>query len=143
MTTNEAGRRLIMEFEGFRADAYLCPAGVWTIGYGHTGDVKPGQRVNEHQAEAILEYDIFRFEQAVTKLAPKAHANEHAALVSFVFNLGIHALETSTLLRAFNQGCPLVAANEFLKWIRAGGKVLPGLVRRRAAERSLFLTVPS
>ncbi len=143
MIINDKGRDLLMTFEGCRLEAYKCPAGVTTIGFGHTGDVEMGQKITLHQAEAILEYDLHRFEQGVTELAPHANANEFSSLVSFSFNLGLHALKMSTLLRFFNAGQKNAAAGEFLKWTRAGGKVLPGLVKRRAAERALFLEVPS
>lgn len=141
MKANAAGRALIKSFEGFRADAYLCPAGVWTIGYGHTGDVKPGQRVTEHQADAILEYDLDRFERGVADLVDvPLTANQFSALVSFAFNLGLDALERSTLLALLNAGDYQGASRQFARWRIAGGKVLPGLERRRAAERALFLT---
>lgn len=132
-----------MQFEGCRLEAYKCPAGVWTVGYGHTVDVKPGTVLTKHQAETVLEYDLQHFEDAVSRLAPKANGPQHSALVSFAFNCGVKALEGSTLLRCFKQGAILAAANEFLKWTHAGGKELPGLVKRRAAERALFLEVPS
>lgn len=139
MIVNDAARKIIMDSEGLRLSAYLCPAGKWTIGYGHTGDVKNGDVITRHQAEVILEYDLHRFEQAVERLAPKANANQFSALVSFAFNLGVGALEKSKLLKELNAGRVLNAANEFDRWVYAGGKVLPGLVKRRAAERALFL----
>lgn len=140
---NDAGRAIVTAHEGLRLDAYLCPAGVWTIGYGHTGDVKEGDQITEHQAEAILEVDLHRFEQAVERLAPRANANQFSALVSFAFNVGVAAFEKSTLLRLFNLGQHVAAAAQFDVWVKAKGKVLPGLVKRRAAEKALFLTVPS
>ncbi len=143
MIVNDAGREIIMTFESLRLKAYKCPAGVTTIGYGHTGDVEMGQTITEHQAEAILEYDLHRFEQAVTDLTKKPNANQFSAMVSLCFNIGIEAFKKSTLLKAFNGGLVKTAANEFLKWQLAKGKVLPGLVRRRAAERALFMAVPS
>lgn len=143
MKTSQAGIDLIKRSEAFRADAYLCPAGVPTIGYGHTGDVKLGQRVTEHQAEAILALDLERFEEAVTRLAPAATQNEFDALVSFAFNLGVAALETSGLLRKFLASDKRGASGEFARWChaRVNGQlvVLPGLVTRRAAEAALFL----
>jgi lysozyme len=140
---NDAGRAIVMAHESLRLEAYTCPAGKWTIGYGHTGDVKPGDRITAHQAEAVLDVDLMRFEMAVEQLAPGANANQFSALVSFAFNVGIEALEESALLKKFNAGAPLAAAAEFAKWVHAGGQVLPGLVKRRAAEAALFLTVPS
>lgn len=142
MKTNEAGKDLIKKAEGLRLEAYLCPAGVWTIGYGHTGaHVLPGSKVTEHQADAILDADLAKFEAAVARLAPGASENEFSALVSFTFNLGEAALARSTLLKKFLDGDKAGAASEFMKWTSAG-KVLPGLVKRRADERRLFLTPP-
>lgn len=137
---NDAGRRIIMDSEGCRLDAYLCPAKVPTIGYGHTGDVKIGDRITQHQADVILEADLQRFEMAVEQLAPGLSANQFSALVSFAFNLGVGALEHSTLLRYVLGGQMNAAAAEFGKWTHAAGAVLPGLVKRREAERVLFLT---
>lgn len=141
MKTNQAGLDLIKRFEGLRLDAYLCPAGRWTIGYGHTGDVKKGDEITEHQADAILELDLEHFEKHVSALAPDANENEFAALVSFAFNLGVAALARSSLLKKHLAGDKQGAAAEFMKWKYAAGKVLPGLVKRRAAERELFLKV--
>jgi lysozyme len=140
MIINDAGRKIVMDNEGCRLVAYKCPAGIWTIGYGHTGDVKQGDKITQHQAETILEYDLERFEVAVGKLCPNANGNQFSALVSFSFNVGIEALKKSTLLRKFLAGAPLSAADEFGKWVNGGGKRLPGLVKRRAAEKALFLT---
>lgn len=143
MIINDKGRALIMASESLRLEAYLCPAGIPTIGYGHTGDVKMGTKITVHQAEAILEYDLERFESAVSRLAPKANANQFSACVSLAFNIGIAAFEKSTLLKELNAGRFLNAAHQFDKWVHAKGKVLPGLVKRRAAEKALFLEVPS
>lgn len=136
---NQAGLDLIKRFEGLRLDAYLCPAGVWTIGYGHTGDVKAGDRITEHQADVILALDVERFEAGVETAVPGTRDNEFAALVSFAFNLGLAALGGSTLLKKLRAGDRVGAAAEFMKWTHAAGHVLPGLVKRRAAERDLFL----
>ncbi len=130
---------LIKRWEGCELAAYKCPAGVWTIGYGHTGDVKPGTVINEHQAEVILRYDLEKFEEGVSELmvGVPLSENEFSALVSFAFNVGLNALATSTLRKKISRGIE-GAENELLKWTRAGGKVLPGLVSRREAERSLY-----
>lgn len=138
MVTSERGRQLIMDAEGVRLDAYLCPAGKWTIGVGHTGDVKQGDRITQHQAEVILQLDLERFEEAVTRLAPGLSSSRFSACVSFAFNVGIAAFEKSTLRRKILAGDFAGAAAEFPKWVRAGGKELPGLVKRRAAEQALF-----
>lgn len=145
MKINAAGRKIITDSETCRLEAYRCPSGKWTIGYGHTGDVKPGMRLkSQHQAEVVLNYDLERFEEAVAKLAPRANANQFSALVSFAFNLGDANLRHSSLLARLNAGDPEGAAREFAKWVWAtveGRKVvLPGLVKRRAAEAALFQT---
>lgn len=145
--TNAAGVALIKRWESLRLDAYLCPAGVPTIGYGHTRDVKLGQRITPHQADVILETDLSEIEPEVDKLAPGSTDNEFAAFVSFAFNLGLGNFARSGLLRHHNAGNKARASMEFAKWVhaRVGGKltVLPGLVRRREAERRLYLTPPS
>lgn len=142
MKTSQAGLDLIKRWESLRLDAYLCPAGIPTIGYGHTGDVKLGQRITEHQADAILSVDVSRVEPEVERLAPGATQGEFDALVSFAFNLGVFALAKSDLLRKYRAGDKAGAAAEFAKWChaRVAGKmtVLPGLVKRRAAEAALF-----
>lgn len=141
MKTNEAGLEIIKSEETLQLKAYKCPAGVWTIGYGHTGDVKPGDKITEHQADVILAHDLERFERAVERLAPDwINANQFSALVSFTFNVGEAALERSSLLKKLKQKAPKAAALEFEKWVFGGGKKLPGLVRRRAREAKLFMT---
>lgn len=140
---SEAGKQIVMKSEGCRLEAYLCPAGKWTIGYGHTGDVKRGDRITQHQAESILAVDLQKTEMAVEQMAPGANANQFSAMVSLAFNIGIGAFEKSTLLKHFLAGRNHAAALEFSKWTKANGKQLPGLVRRRAEEAALFLEVPS
>jgi GH24 family phage-related lysozyme (muramidase) len=140
MKINQAGLDLIKSFEGLRCNAYKCPAGVWTIGYGHTLNVVRGQIIDVITAEQLLKQDLQQFERAVDKLITVPLTdNQFSALVSFAFNCGEGALSTSTLRRKLNGGDYLGAALEFLKWTRANGKVLPGLVRRRNAEKQLFL----
>ena len=141
---NAEGLQLIKEFEGLRLDAYICPAGVWTIGYGSTGEhVYPGQTITEPEAEELLRKDLWRFEDCVSSRVNVALTdNEYAALVSFAFNCGCGALQESTLLRRLNAGepKPRVFSEELPKWVRGGGQVLPGLVRRREAEIALALS---
>lgn len=142
MRANQRAIDLIKKYEGLRLKAYKCPAGIWTIGYGHTGDVKPGDVITEHQADAILDVDLDKFERGVLTLlgvATPFTENEFSALVSFAFNLGLAALEKSTLLKKFRAGDKAGAAAEFLQWKYAAGRVLPGLVKRRVEERALFL----
>jgi lysozyme len=139
MKTSDRGLELIKRFEGFASKAYLCPAGIWTIGYGHTKGVKPGDTCTEEQATQWLREDVEEAEAVVrssTKLA--LHQSEFDALVSFVFNVGGGAYQRSTLLRKLRYGDLSGAAQQFSRWTRGGGKVLPGLVKRRAAERAMF-----
>ena len=132
---------IIKHFEGLRLSAYLCPAQVATIGYGHTGpDVKLGMMITEQQAGDLLFQDLRQFEEGVAKLArvPLAQG-EFDALVSFAFNLGLGNLRASTLLKKVNRGDYAGAALEFARWNKAGGKPLLGLAKRREAERVLFI----
>jgi lysozyme len=144
---NEAGKNLIKQFEGLRLKPYKCPAGVWTVGYGHTESdgtierwAESGRVMTTHEAEVILDHDLANFEEWVEKLAPGVSDNQFAALVSFAFNLGTAALARSNLLKHVQAGEWQAAGDQFLKWIYGGGKVLPGLARRRDAERALFLS---
>ena len=136
------GASLIKSFEGLRLTAYQDSVSVWTIGWGHTGsDVTPYMKITEKEAEDLLMKDLVRFEKGVNDLV-KVHINQNEfdALVSFSFNLGVGALAESTLLKKLNAGDPKEeVADEFLKWVKAGGITLTGLVRRREAERDLFL----
>ena len=138
---NEAGLALIREFEGCRLDAYLCPAGIPTIGYGATGpDIRMGMVWTQEQADARLVEDLARFADGVERLVEvDLSDNQFAAIVSFAFNVGLGALRDSTLLRKLNAGDYLGAADQLPRWARAGGRIMPGLSRRRLAERALFL----
>ncbi|NEP62923.1 MAG: lysozyme [Symploca sp. SIO2G7] len=138
--TNFSGVSLIKSFEGLRLKAYQDAVGVWTIGYGTTRGVKPGQEITEAEAEALLKTDLNRFERAVIQaVRVPINDNQFAALVSFTYNVGSGAMRSSTLLRKLNRRDIYGAANEFPRWNRAGGRVLAGLTRRRNAERALFL----
>ena len=136
--------RLVAEFEGFRAEPYLCPAQVWTIGYGTTRIAgKPVTATTPPITEAVaqrwLQDDLAQFARDVDRLCRMPlTVNQRAALVSFTYNLGAGALERSTLLRRIKDGDMAGAAGEFDRWVMAGGQRLNGLVRRRAAERALF-----
>lgn len=137
--TSQNGINLIKEFEGCRLTAYKCPAGVWTIGYGHTNGVKSGQKISQQQAESFLAEDIKKFESGVNSaVSVSLNQNQFDALVSFSFNCGIGALKSSTLLKKLNAGDYNGASNELLRWNKANGKVLEGLKRRRNAEKALF-----
>ena len=142
---NQAGVDLIRRFEGCRLDAYPDPGtggDPWTIGYGATGPgIAPGVVWTQEEAEARLVEDIAQFAGAVERaLTVPVSANEFAAMVSLAFNIGAGAFKKSTLLRLVNDGHFEAAAEQFLRWTRAGGREMPGLVRRRQAERQLFLT---
>lgn len=144
MRISEKGLDLIKDFEGLRLDAYPDPAtggAPYTVGYGHTGDdVYPGLRISEDVADRLLEADVLRFEKGVTDLvkAPSLLQHEFDALVSFAFNVGLENLKNSTLLIKLNAEDYLGAANEFVRWNKAAGKVMSGLTRRREAEARLF-----
>ena len=139
MRTGRDGVELIRHFEGCRFDAYLCPAGVWTIGYGHTADVKEGDSIDQEAAEAFLIEDLEKFEQAVMRLVEVPLTQQQFdALVSWTFNLGAGNLAESTLLRKLNNYQYAEVPEQTMRWVRAGGQVLDGLVRRRAAEAAMF-----
>ena len=144
---NQAGLDLVKRFEGFRAEAYLCPAGVWTIGYGHTGDVDSDQTITENLAEELLRDDISEACAAVERLVEiELNENQFASLASFAFNAGAGSLSTSTLRRKLNAGNYDAVPSELNRWVKATDPVtgkkrtLAGLVRRRAAEGELWLT---
>ena len=133
-TTNQAGLDLIESFEGLRLNSYQDSVGVWTIGYGHTQGVHAGQTITQQQAQAFLQQDLGVAEAAVNKLGLTLTDNQFAALVSFTFNLG-----AGNLNKLMSHGLA-AAADRILLFDHAGGRVLPGLTRRRQAERALFLT---
>lgn len=142
MKTSERSLNLIKHLEGLRLQAYQCSAGVWTIGYGHTAGVRPGDIIDEVQAGIFLRQDVAASECTVMRLVTVALSqHQFDALVSFVFNTGNGNFAASTLLKKLNAGDYNGAADELLRWIHAGGKSLPGLVARREAERTLFLTL--
>ncbi|ELZ5049576.1 lysozyme (plasmid) [Enterobacter asburiae] len=146
MQTSEKGIALIKEFEGCRLTAYQDSVGVWTIGYGWTQPVdgKPiraGMTIKQETAERLLKTGLVSYESDVSRLVKVGMSQgQFDALVSFTYNLGVRSLSTSTLLRKLNAGDYAGAADEFLRWNKAGGKVLNGLTRRREAERALFLS---
>lgn len=140
MRTSQRGLSLIKSFEGLRLQAYQDSVGVWTIGYGATRSVQPGMKVSKEQAERMLLNDVQRFEPEVERLITSPlNQNQWDALISFTYNLGAANLASSTLRRLLNAGSYAAAAEQFPRWNKAGGRVLAGLVRRRAAERDLFL----
>lgn len=146
MQTSEKGIALIKQFEGCKLTAYQDSVGVWTIGYGWTQPVdgKPiraGMTIKQETAERLLKTGLVSYENDVSRLVKvNLTQGQFDALVSFTYNLGARPLSTSTLLRKLNSGDYAGAADEFLRWNKAGGKVLNGLTRRREAERALFLS---
>lgn len=146
MKTSEQGINLIKEFEGLYLNAYRCPAGIPTIGWGCTEGIRMGMTITREQAELMLRQELAKFENAVNRLVKvELSQSEFDALVSFAYNLGEGALAQSTLLKKLNFGDKVGAANEFPRWNKAvnsrtGEKqVLPGLTRRREVERKMFL----
>ena len=138
--TSEKGIEFIKSYEALVLKAYDDSTGVWTIGYGHTAGVMPGMEITESQAVEFLQADLKRFEESVNRyVTVPLTQNMFDALVSFTFNLGAGALKRSTLLKKLNCGYITGAAGQFERFVYAGGKVMRGLVRRRAAEKEIFL----
>lgn len=136
------GIALIKEYEGCELKAYPDPGTggePWTIGVGHTGGVKRDDVITQEKADDLLRSDLHRFEQAVSNLAPNTTQSQFDALVSLAFNIGEGNLAKSTLLKKHNAGDYTAAAVEFSRWVHAGGKIMKGLVRRRGAERDLYV----
>lgn len=134
------GLTIIKIFEALRLRAYLCPAGIPTIGWGHTRGVKMGDTCTYLQAEQWLREDCRDAERAVNaRVKVPLTQNQFDALVSFVFNVGGGAFASSTMLRKLNAGDYVGAAEQFPRWNKSGGKVLRGLTLRREREQNLFL----
>ncbi len=143
MKLSQAGLDLIKRFEGCKLKAYQDAVGIWTIGYGHTGpNVHDGLTITQKQADDILAQDVGRFASGVAaNVRVSLTQSEFDALVSFAFNVGLGAFKTSTLLRLLNDNADRnVVASQFLRWNKAGDKVLEGLTKRRNAEKALFLS---
>ena len=158
MHTSDKAKGIIKHHEGVRNKPYLCPAKLWTVGVGHVlypeqAKLKLDERKNypllmvdnrvwtPEEVDAVLNSDLKRFERGVARLCPASALNQNHfdALVSFSFNVGLGNLQNSGLRYKYNRGEYEAASNEFLKWTRGGGRVLPGLVKRRNEERGLFL----
>ena len=159
MKTSERTKDLIKHHEGVRTKPYLCPAQLWTVGVGHVlypeqAKLKLEDRKSVtllmvdnrvwtmEEVNALLDFDLARFERGVARLCPNSILNQNHfdALVSFAFNVGLGNLQNSGLRFKYNRGEYAHASNEFLKWTKGGGKVLPGFVKRRNDERNLFLS---
>lgn len=145
MKTSECGLQLIKDAEGLRLTAYQCSAGVWTIGYGHTGAsgipyVTKGMTISKAEADRVLKSDMRKFEDAINKLVKvPLKQSQFDALVSFVFNVGESKFAGSTLLRELNKENYQRVPSELAKWNKAGGKVSKGLAARRAKEAALWV----
>src|SRR3990167_2364264 len=145
MNISEVGLELIRKYEGCKLSAYADPGtggAPWTIGFGHTGhDVYPGLHITQEQADEFLKMDIVWVEKCLSNSVKiEITQNQYDALCSFVYNLGCAALGKSTLLAKLNAGDDEGAAQEFLKWTRANGRILAGLVARRKSEMEVFST---
>ena len=142
MYTNSAGIELIKKFEGFSPKPYTCAAGHLTIGYGHKINANEViVDITKAQGEELLRFDIQRAENSVFRFIRVSLSHNHFdALVSFTFNLGAAALQRSTLRQKINREQFTDAGDEFIRWVHAGGKIMQGLLRRRKAERELFLS---
>ena len=141
MNISQNGIELIKKFEGCRLEAYKCPAGILTIVYGHTGsEVRLGQKITQEQAEKYLKQDLTIHSNNVSRLVKvPLNQNQYDALVSFEYNVGYGNFASSTMLKLLNQKKYSEAAAQFGRWVYANKKVLQGLVRRRAAEKELFV----
>lgn len=158
MHTSDKAKGIIKHHEGVRNRPYLCPAKLWTVGVGHVlypeqAKLKLDDRKSvtllmvdnrvwtTEEIDALLNHDLARFERGVARLCPSSITNQNHfdALVSFAFNVGLGNLQNSGLRFKYNRGEYEQAAGEFLKWTKGGGRVLPGLVKRRNDERNLFL----
>lgn len=145
MHISPVGFDLIRAFEGFSAVPYRCPAGVWTVGYGHVlAPHEARETITQAQAQALLAADVRRSEWSVAALVkvPLAQA-QFDALVSFTFNVGSGAFERSTLRRVVNRQAHGEVPDQLMRWVYAAGRKMPGLLRRRAAESALYATVNS
>jgi lysozyme len=145
LRVNERAIALIKQYEGLRRQAVQDPVGLWTIGYSHMGeDVRPGMTITEAEADQLLRKDLAFFESIIKSMvtAPM-NADEYSAIVDLAFNIGTGAFSSSAVLRALNEGDRAVAADAFLGWDEVNGVEVPALARRRAIERTIFLSQPS
>jgi lysozyme len=141
----KGGLQLIQIYEGLRLEAYRDAVGIWTIGYGHTSmagapDVVPNLRISREEAVAILAMDVEKFARGVQASITTPHLNDNqfSALVSFAYNVGLGNFRSSSVLKAVNSGDFDAVPRRLNLWVKAGGRVLPGLVKRRAAEGTFF-----
>ena len=139
MKISNKGIELIKHFEGCETEAYKCPAGVWTIGYGHIKGVQDGDVITETQAHEMLVQELKEYENYILNgVEVDLNQNQFDAMVSWVYNLGNGNLNSSTLLKVLNSGDYAGVPEQIMRWNKAGGKVLAGLTKRRDAEAELF-----
>jgi lysozyme len=140
MTTSRKGLQLIKDFEGLRLGSYKCPAGVWTIGYGHTKGVNQGQVIDQMRADDMLIEDIAPIERLLNSIGINFRQEQFDALVSWIFNLGQDSFKNSTILkRIMDNADDTEIADQIIRWVYASGKILTGLKKRRIAEANMFL----
>lgn len=144
---NQAGLNVIKKYEGLCLTSYQDIGGIWTIGYGHTKGVTANQTITQEEAEEFLKQDVQMTEQGVDKLiTSRVTDNQFSACVSLAYNIGLEAFKTSTLLKELNsftlspETRKKVVAERFPDWCKVKGKVVPGLLARRNAEKFLFLS---
>ena len=143
MKISEEGKALIKKFEGCKLEAYLCPAGYWTIGFGNVKNAKEGKTISQNEADFYLTKDLEEFESYVNSMVKvPLEQNQFDALVAWTFNLGGSNLRSSTMLKVLNNGEYDKVPSEMKRWNKAGGKTLQGLIRRREAESLLFKNEP-
>tara|TARA_R110000803_G_scaffold23207_3_gene57135 strand:+ start:947 stop:1390 length:444 start_codon:yes stop_codon:yes gene_type:complete len=143
MKISDEGIALIKKYEGCELKAYLCPAGVWTIGYGHTKNVKEHMEITLEKADEMLEEEMLEYENYIQDLVTvPLEQNQFDSLCSWVYNLGPTNLRESTLLKVLNNSEYMLVSKQIRRWNKAGGKVLKGLVKRREAEALLFENKP-
>ena len=139
MNISKEGLSLIKKFEGCELEAYLCPAGVWTIGYGHTKDVKEGDKINKEEADYLLQEEMIEYESYINDFVEvPLNQNQFDSLCSWVYNLGPTNLKNSTMLRVLNEEKYADVPQVIKRWNKAGGEVLDGLIKRREAEAKMF-----
>ena len=139
MQISQEGLSLIKKYEGCELEAYLCPANVWTIGYGHIKDVKEGDQITKEEAEYMLQEEMIEYEGYVNDMVDvELNQSQYDSLCAWVYNLGPNNFRTSTLLTVLNQKRYPEVPQEIKRWNKAGGEVLDGLIRRREAEALLF-----
>lgn len=140
MKISEKGLELIKKFEGYEGKAYLCQAGVWTIGYGHTQGVEENDTCSVEEATEFLKKDVEKAERTINDLVKcELNQNQFDALVSFVFNIGRDNFKRSSMLKFLNSAHYPLSAGQFDRWVYARKNRSNGLIARRAAEKKLFL----